>query len=104
MSVVSLSQSKVYQLINKVLNILVRREFGKHYTVRLNSLCFLSNRSNATNPPTCSEIVLIKSKKQIDFNELLLIQKFITFNINSAQLCIDSNWFIEVDYIKLVII
>ena len=42
--------------------------------------------------------------KQIDFNELLLIQKFLTFNINSAQLCIDSNCFIEVDYIKLVII
>ena len=99
-----LTPNKVYIITNKILNILVRKNFGKHYSVRINSLCFVSNRTNANNPSTCTEIVLIKSKKQIDFNELLLIQKFLTFNINSAQLCIDSNWFIEVDYIKLVII
>lgn len=99
-----LSHSKFYILLNKVLNALVRKNFGKHYSVRINSLCFVSNRTNANTPSTCTEIVLIKSKKQIDFNELMLIQKFLTFNINSAQLCIDSNWFIEVDYIKLVII
>ena len=41
-----ISISKVYFLLNKVLNTLIRRKFGKHYSIRLNSLTFISNRSN----------------------------------------------------------
>lgn len=37
---------KLYVLLNKVLNILVRKKFGKQYSVRLNSIHFIENRNN----------------------------------------------------------
>jgi hypothetical protein len=52
--------SKVYVLLNKVLNTLVRRKFGKHYSIRLNSLCFIANRTNVFHLQTCSEKITLK--------------------------------------------
>ena len=99
-----ISISKVYVLLNKVLNTLIRRKFGKHYSIRLNSLTFISNRSNVNYFQTFSEKITIKSLKHIHLNELLLIKEFLLFNINSALLCIDSECYLEVDEIDLVIL
>lgn len=79
-----ISISKVYVLLNKVLNTLIRRKFGKHYSIRLNSLTFISNRSNVNYFQTSSEKITIKSLKPIQLNELLLIKEFLLFNINTA--------------------
>ena len=75
-----ISISKVYVLLNKVLNTLIRRNFGKHYSIRLNSLTFISNRSNVNYFQTSSEKITIKSLKPIHLNELLLIKEFLLFN------------------------
>ena len=40
--------SKVYVLLNKVLNTLVRRKFGNQYFIRINSLTFISNRTSVS--------------------------------------------------------
>ena len=98
-----ISISKVYVLLNKVLNTLIRRKFGKHYSIRLNSLTFISNRSNVNYFQTSSEKITIKSLKPIQFNELLLIKEFLLFNINTALLCIDTLYYIEVVEINLKI-
>ena len=99
-----ISISKVYVLLNKVLNTLVRRKFGKQYSIRLNSLCFIANRTNVYYSHTCSEKITLKSLKPIQLNELIHIKEFLLFNINTALLCIDSECYIEVGDIKLVII
>lgn len=98
------SISKVYVLLNKVLNALVRKKFGKQYSIRLNSLCFIDNRTNVYYSQTCLEKVSLKSVKPIDINELLLIKEFLLFNINNVLLCIDSDGYIEVGEIKLAIV
>ena len=99
-----ISISKVYVLLNKVLNTLVRRKFGKQYSIRLNSLRFISNRTNVYIFNTCFERITINSLKPINMNELILIKEFLLFNINSALMCIDSGIYIEVADIELVII
>jgi hypothetical protein len=98
-----ISISKVYVLLNKVLNTLIRRKFGKHYSIRLNALTFISNRSNVNYFQTSSEKITIKSLKPIHLNELLLIKEFLLFNINTALLCIDNVYYIEVVELDLKI-
>ncbi len=93
-----------YVLINKVLNSLVRRQFGKQYSIRLNSLRFISNRTNNFYLQSCSEKITLKSNKPVSFNELILIKGFLLFNINTALMCVDSNDFMEVTEIELIII
>ena len=95
--------SKVYVLLNKVLNTLVRRKFGKQYFIRLNSLTFISNRTNVNYFKTSSESIIIKSLKPIKMNELIQIKEFLLFNINSALLCIDTEFYIEVTDVEIII-
>ena len=95
--------NEIYILLNKVLNTLVRRKFGKQYFIRLNSLTFISNRTNVNYYKTSSERITIKSLKPIQMNELILIKEFLLFNINSALLCIDTEFYIEVTDVEIII-
>jgi hypothetical protein len=95
--------SKVYVLLNKVLNTLVRRKFGNQYFIRINSLTFISNRTNVNYFKTSTETITIKSLKPIQMNELIQIKEFLLFNINSALLCIDTEFYIEVTDVKIII-
>lgn len=99
-----LSTSKVYVLLNKVLNTLVRRKFGKQYSVRLNTLCFIANRTNVYHFQHFTEKIVLKSKKPVTFYDLNLIKEFLLFNINLALICIDSKNYTEVTNIEVVII
>ena len=98
------SVSNVHILLNKVLNTLVRKKFGKHYSIRLNSLCFIANRTNVFYSNTSSEKITLKSLKPINMNELIQIKEFLLFYINTALLCINSEFYIEVDELEIIII
>lgn len=98
------SISNVYLLLNKVLNTLVRKKFGKHYSIRLNSLCFIAKRTNVFYSNTCSEKITLKSLKPINMKELIQIKEFLLFYINTALLCINSEFYIEVDELEIIII
>ena len=100
----SISISKVYVLLNKILNTLVKKKYGSHYSIRLNALCFMSNRTTMSLKNEFAEKITLKSQKPISLNELNLIKDFLLFNLNSALMCIDTDSYIEVVDIKLVII
>ena len=100
----SVTLNKVYFLLIKFLNTLVKKKFGSHYSIRLNSLYFISNRKSVFHTKTCSEKITLKSLKPINSKELLLIKEFLLFNINSALMCIDNNSYIEVVEIDLLIV
>jgi hypothetical protein len=99
---ISLSESCV--LINKVLNSLVRRQFGKQYSIRLNSLRFISNRTDIFYLHTCSEKITLKIIKPVSFDELVLIKDFLLFYINTSLMCIDSKSYLEVVNIEITIL
>ena len=54
--------SNVSVLLNKILNTLIKRKFGKQYSVRLNSLCFVANRTDGYNIQYYNEQIILKSK------------------------------------------
>ncbi len=99
---INLSES--YVLINKVLNTLVRRKFGKQYSIRLNSLCFISNRTDNFYLQSCSEKIIVKTIKPVTLNELVSIKDFLLFNINTALMCIDSKSYLEVVNVEITIL
>ena len=99
---ISLPES--YILINKILNTLVRRQFGKQYTIRLNSLRFISNRTDNFYLLTCSEKITLKTIKPVSLNELVSIKDFLLFNINTALMCIDSKSYLEVVKVEITIL
>jgi hypothetical protein len=96
--------SNVYVILNKVLNTLIRRKFGEQYSVRLNSLCFIANRTDVCRFQYFTEKIGLKTKKPVTFYELNLIKEFLLFNINSLLICIDSKNYVEVTNIEVVII
>lgn len=100
----SISLNKVYILLNKVLNTLVKKKFGCHYSIRLNSLWFISNRKNVFHTQTCYEKITLKSLKHINIKELNQINEFLLFNLNSALMCIDNESYMEVGEIDLIIV
>lgn len=96
--------SNVSVLLNKILNTLIKRKFGKQYSVRLNSLCFIANRTDVFRFQYFTEKIILKTKKPVTFYDLNLIKEFLLFNINSALICIDSKNYVEVTNIEVVII
>ena len=99
-----ISVSKVYDLLNKILNTLVKKKYGSHYSIRLNALCFMSNRTTISLKNEFAEKITLKSQKPISLNELNLIKEFLLFNINSALICIENDSYMEVVEIELVLI
>jgi hypothetical protein len=93
-----------YVLINKVLNTLVRRQFGKQYSIRLNSLCFITNRTDNFYLQTCSEKIIVKTIKPVSLNELVSIKDFLLFYINTTLICIDSKSYLEVVNVEITIL
>ncbi len=94
----------VYVLLNKVLNTLVRKKFGKQFSVRLNSIQFIENRTNIYYFHNCLEKISLKSNKPVLISELESIEHFILFNINSALNCIEPEINMEVTEIEVTII
>ena len=99
---ITLSES--YVLINKVLNTLVRRQFDKQYSIRLNSLRFISNRTNNFYLQSCSEKITLKSIKPVSLDELILIKDLLLFYINTTLMCIDSKSYLEVVNVEMTIL
>jgi hypothetical protein len=99
---ISLPESFI--LINKVLNSLVRRQFGKQYSIRLNSLRFISNRTDIFYLHTCSEKIIVKTIKPVSLNELVSIKDLLIFYINTTLMCIDSKSYLEVVNVEILII
>ena len=95
--------SKVYVLLNKILNTLIKKKYGSHYSIRLNALCFMSNRTTISLKNKFAEKIILKSQKPISLNELNLIKEFLLFNINSALICIDTDSHIAVVDIEFII-
>lgn len=94
---------KMCVLLNKVLNTLVKRKFGKQYSVRLNSIHFIENRTNIYYLHNCLEKISFKSNKPVTIDELNHIHDYLVFQINSALKCIDSNSYQNVTKIELLI-
>ena len=77
--------SNVIKVSNRLLNKLVRKRFGNHITIRINSLQFLSNcymDYDLSYDSFVPEIIL-KSSKRVSLNELNIINIFLINQLNT---------------------
>jgi hypothetical protein len=73
--------SNVIKVSNRLLNKLVRKRFGNHITIRVNSIHFLSN-CYLSYDSFVPEIIL-KSSKRVSLNELNIINLFLINQLNT---------------------
>jgi hypothetical protein len=73
--------SNVIKVSNRLLNKLVRKRFGNHITIRVNSIHFLSN-CYLDYDSFVPEIIL-KSSKRVSLNELNIINIFLINQLNT---------------------
>jgi hypothetical protein len=73
--------SNVIKVSNRLLNKLVKKRFGNHITIRINSIHFLSN-CNIDYDSFVPEINL-KSSKRVSLNELNIINIFLINQLNT---------------------
>ena len=73
--------SNLIKVYNRLLNKLVKKRFGNHITIRINSLQFLSN-CFLDYHSFVPEIIL-KSSKRVSLNELNIINIFLINQLNT---------------------
>lgn len=77
-----ISASNVIKVSNRVLNKLVRKRFGNHITIRINSLHFISNCY--MDYDFFIPAINLKSSKRVSLNELNIINIFLINQLNTV--------------------
>ena len=76
----SVPPTKILNIANRLLNKLVRKRFGNHITIRINSLQFLSNHNLIFN--SFVPEINLKSSKRVSLEELNNIDIFLKNQLN----------------------
>lgn len=105
MSISSTQQEQTYRIANKTLNKTLRKKFGDDYSVRINAIKFIENRTglNYKKPNPIIDEVYLKSKKRLSFSFLKLIDDFLFQQLNTILLMVELDDYIEVTSICLVV-
>lgn len=96
-----ISASNVIKVSNRVLNKLVRKRFGNHITIRVNSLHFISN-CYMDYESFIPEINL-KSSKRVSLEEMNTIDVFLKNQLNIILKMTETNVLKEIAKIKILV-
>ena len=105
MSISPTQQEHTYKIANKTLNKTLRKKFGNDYSVRINAIKFIENRTNIHYPNLnfIVEEISIKSKKRMTFSSLKLINDFLLNQLNTILLMVELDDYIEATSICLIV-
>lgn len=93
--------SNVIKVSNRVLNKLVRKRFGNHITIRINSLQFLSNHNLICN--SFVPEINLKSSKRVSLEELNTIDIFLKNQLNIILKITDTNLLTDIVKIRILV-
>ncbi len=101
------SHSRVFKIVNKFLYKIVRKKYGPHIVVRLNSLTFTGNRPGFIEKKsncTVTEEINLKINKKVSLDELITIHQFLLNQLNCILMMVELDNYIEVTSIRLVVV
>lgn len=101
------SPSRVFIIVNKFLYKIVKKKYGTHIVVRLNSLTFTGNRPVVIEKKSIcnvTEEIILKINKKVSLDELISIHQFILNQLNCILMMVESDNYIEVTSIRLVVV
>ena len=97
----SVPVSKIINITNRLLNKLVKKRFGNHITIRVNSIHFLSN-CYLDNGLFVPEINL-KTSKRISLDELKNIDFFLLNQLNTILKITLTDIYVKIINIRLLV-
>lgn len=97
----SVPPTKVLNIANRVLNKLVRKRFGNHITIRINSLQFLSNHNLICN--SFVPEINLKSSKRVSLEELNTIDVFLKNQLNIILKMTETNLLTDIVKIRILV-
>lgn len=94
-----------FRIANHILNKSLRKKFGDDYTVKINAIKFIKNRTNPNynHPNFIIDEVYLKSKRRMSFSLIKQINHFIFHQLNSILLMIELEDFKEVTSVCLIV-
>jgi hypothetical protein len=101
------SPSRVFKIVNKFLYKIVKKKYGPHIVVRINSLTFTGNRQVVfvkKSDYTITEEINLKTNKKVSLDELMSIHQFLLNQLNCILMMIELDDYIEVTSIRLVVV
>ncbi len=98
-------QEHSYRIANKILNKSLRKKFGEDYSLRINAIKFIENRTNPhyTYLNFIIDEVYLKSKKRMSFGLIKLINDFLFHQLNTILLMVETDEYVEVSSICLIV-
>ena len=101
-----LTISKTYIITNNILNKLIKKKYGNHISVRMNSLVFVENREAifSLQPAIIIEEISLKSTKRISLNELQKIKSFLVYQLSTILMVLGVNNFDSTINVRLLIV
>ena len=97
----SVPPTKILNIANRVLNKLVRKRFGNHITIRINSLQFLSNHNLICN--SFVPEINLKSSKRVSLEELNTIDIFLKNQLNIILKMTETNVLRDIVKIRILV-
>jgi hypothetical protein len=97
----SVPPTKILNIANRVLNKLVRKRFGNHITIRVNSIHFLSNcyMDNGLFVPEIN----LKTSKRISLDELKNIDFFLLNQLDTILKMTLTDIYVKIINIRLLV-
>lgn len=92
------------RVCNRLLNKIMKRDYGYDYSFRINPITYMNNRVLIPTKVHLSEMVYIKLKESITFDEREKIRKDLNKNINLLFTIIEGREYRPILDIKLKLI
>jgi hypothetical protein len=89
------------KVCNRLLNKIMKRDYGYDYSFRINPIIYIDNRSLIPKKVHLSEMVYVKLKSSITFDEREKIRKDLNKNINLLFTIIEGREYRPILDIKL---
>jgi hypothetical protein len=97
-------QEHSYRIANNILNKSLRKTYGKDYTVRINAIKFIENRTNHQykTPNLIIDEIYFKSNKRVSLSFIKLINDFLFHKLNIILRMIELDDYKKVSSICLI--
>lgn len=92
-----------YKLINKLLILSMRQDYGKEIVIKLNPNKFILNRTHYCFWVDCVEQVTVTVNYPISLEELNKIEKLTLYNMNIILKCVEMEDYKEIRKLDLII-
>ena len=97
-------KKEAVEITNEILNTLLKRRFGNDYTIRIDSIIYYKNRDHRNGfKPFYEDKMYLITPKNVRLSLIQEIYDFILVKFNHFSSCFDSNNYIPIEDINIIL-